>query len=85
MFNKVACYLPCYSGEDNQDILKDHDSTISIVGMHIRNIRFADDIDLARFLMEISREKSKNLVNDPYPNKCNSKTLTISMYGKKEE
>ena len=35
--------------------------------------------------MEISHEKSKPLVNDSEPNKCNSKILTISMYGKKQE
>ena len=35
--------------------------------------------------MEISHEKSKILVNDPVPNKCNSKNLTISMYVKKQE
>ena len=35
-----------------------------------------------RYGMEISHEKSKPLVNDSDPNKCNSKMLTISMYGK---
>ena len=33
-----------------------------------------------RYGMEISHEKSKPLVNDSDPNKCNSKILTISMY-----
>ena len=35
--------------------------------------------------MEISHEKSKILVNDPDPNKCNSINLITSMYGKKQE
>ena len=33
--------------------------------------------------MEISHEKGNILVNDPYPNKCNSNNLTIHIYGKK--
>ena len=35
--------------------------------------------------MEISHDKSKILVNDPDPNKCNSTNITIIMYEKKQE
>ena len=38
-----------------------------------------------RYGMEISHEKSKPLVNDSDPNKCNSKILTISMYGEQNK
>ena len=38
-----------------------------------------------RYGMEISHEKSKPLVNDSDPNTCNSKILTILMYGEQNK
>ena len=76
--------------------LHEHNSTISISGRHISNLRFADDIDLIvvsnrelkeltnRLVeyskahgMEISQEKSKNLVNP----KNDDKNANIYMDG----
>ena len=83
-----------------QDTLKYHDSTISIGGRPISNLHFADLIagsstelqkltfslakSASRYGMEISHEKSKILVNDSDPNKCNGNNLTLNTYGKKQ-
>ena len=50
MLVNVSCYLLCYLTyfleKIMQDTLKEHGSTISIGGISINNLHFADDIDL---------------------------------------
>ena len=52
--------------------------------MNYKNVQIARK-NASRYVMEISHEKNKILVNDPDPNKDNSNKLKINMYGKKQE